>query len=110
MTAEFTNLTLTVEKTLRHAFRKQAARCHEYLVFLNRMKLKYPELDLANIASDNGQLPFVNPDNWKGIEKQLKNVEGFSEEDKKIFILKYGRMLKTKKLFKRLNGDYELYR
>ncbi len=111
MTVEFTNQTYTVEKTLLMCFRAQAARCHEYVIFINRMMIKYPDMDsLSNIASNNGQLPFVTTHNWKSLDNQLKNIEGFSEADTLKFVQKYSRMVESKLLFQRLNGDYENYR
>lgn len=116
MSAEFTNIIYDVNKTLKHCFRQQAARCHEYVIFMNRMRFKYPDF---NFAVGNPQLhahvPYLtfittNYSNWKSVDNQLKTVDGFNQDDRSIFAVKYARMLEAKKLFERLEGDYEKFR
>lgn len=108
--SEFNNILYDVDKTMRHCFRSQAARCHEYTLFLNRMKVKYPDIAFENDSSATFQLPFVTTSNWKGLEKQFKHVDGFDQNDRSIFAVKYTRMLEARKLFERLNGNYEKFR
>lgn len=114
MSAEFTNIIYDINKTLKHCFRQQAARCHEYVIFTNQMRLKYPDLNFAggepHLYAQAASLTYIATSNWKSVINQLNSTNIFNQDDRSIFAVKYARMLEAKKLFERLDGDYEKFR
>lgn len=115
MTAEFTNLTLSVERTLRHAFRKQAAASHEYVIFICYLYAKYSvpvRVNFEHLKNLNTKtFKYPNPKLWSKTEVQDQYFDKaeISEHEFQTFTLKYNRLVKFKGLFERLNGDYQKY-
>lgn len=106
---EFTNKVMSVEKTLRHAFRKQASLCNEYLLYGTFIIKKYPDLKLGlsfNLITEHSSV-FANAQKF---EKQLRStLLTVTDREIELLLIKHRRMKNAKLLFERLNGDYKNY-
>lgn len=101
---EFTNIVYDIEKTLRHCFRQQAARCHEYVLYEYRTRKLHDPTSEAPVKT----ITFVSSAGWsKEPTFSEKHFENWTEDEQKIIVVKYGRVFEAKRLFERLGGDYK---
>lgn len=98
--------------TLKHLFRVQVARVHEYVVYYNFLKDKYANIPKGFPEREFEVADFIK-DNTKGLmsasdfEHMVSTQKAYLSPEEKIKILtKFNRMIKAKLNFQQSGGKY----
>lgn len=101
--------------TLKHLFRIQVARVHEYVVYYNFLKDKYIGIDkgfrerhyeIADFVKDNTKKLMSTSD----FQDMLNIQKPFlSPEEKLKLLAKFNRMINAKQAFENVGGKYHLF-